>query len=397
MQLPGTYSRKGPQKEKKSSGILAGQRFLVGVSERSQLALLAAQLLRAQGAEVELHHVVLGPIARRVCHLPEEADEAHLEKIKEWAASQGIEYEKSDMLRESDAYCQAWLWHQLNQAWCPDILARFQSRFLMAHLFAVAKKKKAFLATGHRGRVSHLESGSSVLLQAREDHVDQSMWLGFLAPSQLKQLYLPLGQLKVDEMKRLFEENKLNFKTKSCKAGFLQDEAIGLRIEHLEDILEIRPLKRVQRKGYTISSGQVVMGQHEGVMRHLVGSDIELSELAPPNNIRTVLGHDMVKNWVIVGKKEQLRRGGCLTTAMSWAHDAPDVSSAKVEYRAFFESIPDRPIRVTAELMADSALQLSRVKAEDNIFEPHLGASVVLYKGTMCLGAGQVVGTLADG
>lgn len=397
MNLPGTYGRKGPRKEEKRSGALSGEKVIVGVSERSQLALLAVELLRSQGAEVELHHVELGDLARRVCHLPERADVAHMEKIKDWAKREGIPFEKSDMIRESDAYCQAWLWHQLNQAWCPDIFARFQSRFLMAHLFALAKKKKARVATGHRGRVSHLENGTSVLLQAREPEMDQSLWLGYLTPSSLKQLYLPLGQLKVDEMKRLFQENKLDFGTKSSKEGLLRGAMHEMRIEHLQGVLETRPLKRVMRKGYAINAAQVIMGEHNGIMHHLVGSDMEMTELKPPENIRAVLGHDLVNNWVIVGKKEMLRRGGCLTTSMSWAHTAPEVNSAKVEYSAFFEGIPGRPIRVTAELMADSALQLTRVKAEDNIFEPHLGASVVLYRGSLCLGAGQVVATLAEG
>ena len=396
MALSKTYPKKSLAKdsageEGSSRGELKGRKILLGISSTAVLSRIAAKFLKEQGAEIELIHFRFGPLTSRFRYA-EDRPAIEEDAIQEWAKKLGLSLAIIDLKKESDAFTGAWAAHTYNQGWTPDIKGTFDSDFLIPQLLHFAKDRKAEVATGHRARIHHTGGGESRLLKSKDESLDQSSLLGQVKNSHVKKLHLPMGHLKESDLVKLAQDYNLSSRPELCCSDLCEIPSF----ESLRAHLDSRSMSRVKTKGVVITAKKVILGEHKGIATAPVGMKKSYPEMGESSS-RVVLGHDLMKNWVIAGYEEQMNRGSCVTSEVNWVSSRPDFSRVTEEFNVQWGSNPREKhttsLPVTVKVLLGSSLQITHVEKleEPRKFRPPLGALVTLYRGTLCLGSARVL------
>jgi len=237
-----------------------------------------------------------------------------------------------------------------------------------------------FQATGHYVRIVHTPGSPSRLLKGRDPKKDQSYFLGRLQQKQIARLQMVLGEYTKDRVYRLAE--KIGLKglhgKESQDVCFLQDSDLGT---FLAQRYEQKP-----QPGDIISSDNIILGQHRGLVNYTVGQRRGLG--IPDATPYYVIGLDVKDNRIIVGKKEDLLRNELKVSKVHWIAgkrpDLPLTLLVKIRYRhRGAEAIVDR----AAARDSDDMLRIS-FTAPQGAITP--GQFAVFYQDDEVIGSGEI-------
>ena len=240
-----------------------------------------------------------------------------------------------------------------------------------------------FLATGHYARVTWNKTlGSFQLLKGRDGKKDQSYVLYHIASDLLPQLLLPLGDFTKPEIRDMAADLGLPVATKaeSQEICFIADDDYGRFLrEHCPECL---------KPGDIVDGTGRVLGRHAGAPLYTIGQRRGLGIAAPEPLY--VIGLDMKKNQVVVGKENEVFTDTLTARGVNWLAGNPLGLPRRVEAKIRYGP--------RTALAAVSPLDESRVEVRFDTPQRAVtpGQSVVFYNGDEVLGGGVIEGTTLE-
>ena len=186
-----------------------------------------------------------------------------------------------------------------------------------------------YQATGHYVRVVHAEEGASRLLKGKDPNKDQSYFLGRLEQRQIVRLRTPLGEYTKAGVYQLAA--KIGLKglhgRESQDVCFLEGRDMGTYLAERQN--------QPPAPGPIVTRDNTIIGRHRGLVNFTVGQRRGLG--IPDVSPYYVLGLDVLHNRLIVGKKEDLLRGGLTVRNINWLigmpPELPQKFTIKIRYR----------------------------------------------------------------
>lgn len=258
----------------------------------------------------------------------------------------------------------------------PCVLCNSEIKFKFLNKIA-QEKKIAFIATGHYARIRRDKNGFLNLLKGRDDHKDQSYFLYRLKQNILKKTILPLGGIKKDQVRKIFEESILTDLELEKES---QDICFFLTREKLSRFL-IKNLKK-KKKGKIVNEEGVSLGFHGGLELYTKGQRQGLGLSGGPY---FVVGKNIRKGELIVSKNKDSRKllnAQIILEKINWIGQKPQIDKDyyfKIRYSA-------KPVRgifkmkngYWAVLLSSSQWGVAN------------GQSVVAYDGQKVIGGGII-------
>ncbi len=250
----------------------------------------------------------------------------------------------------------------------PDTLCNQKIKFGAFFDWCIAQGAE-MVATGH-----YAQTSEGKLYKGTDDTKDQSYFLWMVPKAALKKTLFPIGHLQKTEVRELAEEFNLPNAKRHDSQGlcFLGDISI-------EDMLtrELRPVP-----GDVVNEKGEVVGKHKGAILYTPGQrhGFELFSQTPETLPHFVIGKNIDANTITVSASrfpQGVTKTNVTLTDTNWI-DAPQTGTA---YQARYRY---RQTLIPAQVVDDKTVILD---------EPHYipyGQSLVLYKGTECLGGGSV-------
>ena len=233
------------------------------------------------------------------------------------------------------------------------------------------------IVTGHYARTEFSgASGRYVLKKALDGRKDQSYVLYMLTQEQLSRIRFPLGGLKKEETRRIAE--RLGF----CNAKKRDSQDICFVPDgDYAGFMERYTGKKYAEGSFLDIAGNEI-GKHRGSIRYTIGQRKGLGIAA--GEPVYVVGKNMEKNTVTVGKEAELFSSVLYADEMNWLSisepDRPIRAKAKIRYRQAEESAAVYPCgggRI-------------RVVFDEPQRAISVGQAVVLYDGDLVLGGGTI-------
>jgi tRNA-specific 2-thiouridylase len=199
------------------------------------------------------------------------------------------------------------------------------------YLLKQAKELSAdYLATGHYAKNEYDEgSGLFKLKKGRDAVKDQSYFLFNLTQDQLKRVIFPLGNLKKERVRELAEKYglKVAAKEESQEICFVTDN-------DYQNFIASNVDKGMLKPGDIVDESGKKLGEHEGIHAYTIGQRRGLG-IAYPHPLY-VLGFDLEKNEVVVGRDESLFKSAITVGNVSFVSGSfPEGKinlSAKIRY-----------------------------------------------------------------
>ncbi len=234
-----------------------------------------------------------------------------------------------------------------------------------------------FVATGHYARLEHRADGPHLFRNAHAK--DQAYALAQLAPAQLDQLLLPLGEI-----------DKAATRAHALRLGLpVHDKAESQDICFVEggdyrDVLE-RMQPGVNRPGEVVAGGGERVGTHAGIARYTIGQRAGVP--AHEDGARYVTRIDAATNTVVVGREDELfsstlHAGERNLIRPERFGDGDTEVLAMVRYRA-------TPARAVATVAGDDALTL-RFERPQRAIAPGQLVALLDLDGSEVLGAATI-------
>ncbi len=254
----------------------------------------------------------------------------------------------------------------------PDTLCNREIKFGKFYDFARAHGAD-YIATGHYAQVKNGELHTSV-----DEQKDQSYFLWMVPQDVLPQVLFPVGHLRKSEVRVLAKKFKLPNAVRKDSQGlcFLGDTSVGDMLAHEVTLV---PGTVVDEKGK-------VVGSHSGAQQYTLGQrhGFVLHAQTPNTPAHFVVGKDMQKNTLTVSTSPYPQGSTATHLTLRESNWIGDIPLGPYEARFRYRQTVLPATLVTAE-PAQVVLQAPR-------HVPH-GQSLVLYKGTRCLGGGIVEDT----
>ncbi len=232
-----------------------------------------------------------------------------------------------------------------------------------------------FIATGHYARVV-TSPGGYRLLKAVDLAKDQSYFLYPLGPAPLRQLLLPVGDLRKVEVRMLAAALGLPNAERSDSQDicFIPGSSYHSFIAgHVSS-----------QPGDIVDTDGRVLGRHRGLAYYTVGQRRGLG-LASDGRLY-VLRLDTDRNRLVAGSSDQLLAGRLFVSHLSWTSGEPPQRSGGITAR----------VRSRAAEVAVKRLRISNGTAEVQFDEPQPttapGQAVVFYREEVVLGGGIAEG-----
>ncbi len=228
------------------------------------------------------------------------------------------------------------------------------------------------VATGHYARVIEKE-GRRFLAKARDERKDQSYFLYRVIP-MLDRILFPLGEVRKEDVKR---EMKALF-----GEGFFQKESQDLCFVHQRDYRRFLEGKVKSRSGLIVDVHGEVLGQHNGVHNFTVGQRRGLPICQRREERWYVVRIDEKKGTVIVARELEASAVECRCdqAIVSWREDRVE-ATAKIRYN-------QKNTSVVVVREGQSAFRVIFGKPQRGVAP---GQHVVLYRGNLVIGGGQIV------
>lgn len=253
----------------------------------------------------------------------------------------------------------------------PDTLCNREIKFGKFYDFARAHGAD-YIATGHYAQIKNGELHTSV-----DDQKDQSYFLWMVPKEVLPHVLFPVGGLRKPHVRALAKKFKLPNAVRKDSQGlcFLGDTSVG---DLLAREITLTPGNVLDEQGR-------VVGSHSGVQQYTLGQrhGFVLHAQTPDTAAHFVVGKDIEKNTLIVSTSPYPQGSTATHITLRESNWIGDIPPGPYEARFRYRQTVLSATLVTAE-PAQVVLQAPR-------HVPH-GQSLVLYKGTRCLGGGIVEG-----
>ncbi|MFH1087532.1 MAG: tRNA 2-thiouridine(34) synthase MnmA [Chloroflexota bacterium] len=307
---------------------------------------------------------------RHGCYGPGEDED--VEDARRVAATLGIPFHVFDLSREYkaevlDHFCRGYLSGET-----PNPCVRCNRRIKFDALPRKARSAGiAFdcFATGHYARAGRDgAAGRYLLKKGKDSNKDQSYFLSFLSQEQLARTLFPVGDYTREEVRKMAADFGLDVGSKPKSQDFMSGGYSSL-------IQTAAP-------GPILDETGNVLGRHWGIPFYTIGQrkGLGISSKEPLH----VIGIDLERNAIIVGRKERLYGDELVASALNWIAveklDQPAVVKALIRYRH-----PEAGAVLTP---------LDGDKVHVRFREPQMsitpGQAVVFYDGDTVLGAGVI-------
>ena len=232
------------------------------------------------------------------------------------------------------------------------------------------------MASGHYAIIEKDSGGRFLLKKGKDTKKDQAYVLWQLSQHQLEHTLLPLGELTKDEVKEIAAS--MNFSNSRKKES--QDICFIPDGDYVSFLSRFAGLS-FEGGNYIDIAGNV-LGKHLGAVKYTTGQrkglGIALGEPA------YVLGKDMFKNTVTLGKEEMLFNRSLDAESINFIAfdnlDSPIRVEAKIRYS-------HKTAKATLEQTSENSFNLEFDEPQRAITS---GQSVVLYDGDYVLGGGII-------
>ena len=238
------------------------------------------------------------------------------------------------------------------------------------------------LATGHYARIQWDPQLSTYRLRRGLDrHKDQSYFLFSLTQEQLRKILFPLGDRSKTDVRKKASSLGLRVATKSesQEICFIPDDDYRNFVESYKGRSLTKPGEIVNRQGKAI-------GVHRGIYAYTIGQRRGLGIAAPHPHY--VLGFDLEKNHVIVGRNEELFSGGFIAKRVNWISlpQPGEKMEATVQIRYRHPGTP-----AVLSLLGEGRVGID-LHPPQRAVTP--GQAAVFYRGDEVLGGGWIEKTL---
>ncbi len=306
--------------------------------------------------------------ARHGCYGEGEGED--IEDARRVADALGIPHYVIDLTAEYEAEVLDYFRREYRSGRTPNPCLRCNPRVKFGSLVEKARQAGLtfdFFATGHYARVEW-NGSRKVLMKGRDAGKDQSYFLAFLTPGQLRQTLLPLGELTKAEVRKLAAEFSLPVAEKAES----QDFAAG----------GFEALVGPEAPGPVLDGAGNVLAEHRGIARYTIGQrkGLGVTSAVPVY----VVDIDPARNAVIVGDRQGTYRDSLTASGLNWTAieslEVPIRVAAKVRYRH-----PEAWAEV-------SPVDNERVYVKFDEPQPAIapGQGVVFYDGEVVLGGGTI-------
>ncbi|MBT3180953.1 MAG: tRNA 2-thiouridine(34) synthase MnmA [Deltaproteobacteria bacterium] len=256
----------------------------------------------------------------------------------------------------------------------PCILCNEHIKF--AELFAEAEKMGAdYVATGHYARIEK-DGDRYRFFKGADPKKDQTYFLFMLGQDELARLLFPVGKMTKEESRRVAVREKLATmeKPESQDVCFVPDGDCASFIEE-------RAGNRVKGSGDFVSMAGEVIGRHRGIYAYTIGQRRGIG--FGVGERQYVVRIDPIKNEVVLGSKDDLRRMDLIVRDPSWVYE--NMSTRKdvvVKIRSAHAGVP-------ADLNAlnDGSVEVLFKKPVEGVAP---GQAAVFYDGEEVLGGGWI-------
>jgi len=265
----------------------------------------------------------------------------------------------------------------------PDILCNQEIKF--QHLMDYARKKDAFLATGHYAQIIQ-DLDTTYLGQGLDKNKDQSYFLCRIPKDSLAKILFPLGGMHKTEVRLLAEKLKLPNAKRKDSTGIC---FIGKR--RFDDFIS----------GYLLNKPGVIqtlegkeIGKHDGLFYYTIGQRKGLKIGGGKHFDETpwyVIDKDMTTRTLIVAQGQNhpaLFKKTLQVDDMHWLKNAPGnyfKAHAKIRHRQ-----NDQTCYVTVLNNDKSKIEIV-FEEKQRAITP--GQYAVLYQNEICLGGGAICET----
>jgi tRNA-specific 2-thiouridylase len=256
----------------------------------------------------------------------------------------------------------------------PDVLCNKEVKF--GAFLRFAKERGAdYIATGHY--VVRKESERGVVLHRGIDgNKDQSYFLWSLSQAQLDAALFPVGDTPKEQIRDEAAKAGIPTATKKDSQGvcFLGHVDIPEFLSHYTELKE----------GSVLDESGTVIGTHKGSLVYTIG---QRHGFILTNNDTTrahhyVVGKNIEANTITVSEHKPITT----TSTKLKLHSVVlrtkvalgDILEAQFRYR-------QSPFHIEIESVSDTELTIRTV---DQVEQPAIGQSCVIYKGSLCLGGG---------
>lgn len=223
-------------------------------------------------------------------------------------------------------------------------------------------------ATGHYARVEE-ENGRFLLKRGVATNKDQSYFLYRLKQEQLKNIMMPLGAYKKDEIRAIAKQNGLVVAEKPDSQDFYSGD--------YNDILGVP-----EKVGNIVTLDGKILGTHKGFWNYTIGQRKGLGVSASEPLYVLSLRQDT--NEVVVGFADETFKKSLIATDLNWI--AIDNLTEEKRVQAKFRST-QQPLPATLRPLANGEVELEFDDLQKSIA---IGQSAVFYDDDVVLGGGII-------
>ncbi len=339
---------------------------------------VAAALVRERSSQVTgvTMKIWAGPpstdkIPHHGCYGPEE--EADIEDARRVAEKLGIPFHVIDLTREYQRVVLDYFSQEYSCGRTPNPCVRCNYRIKFGALIEKAREfglEFDYIASGHYARVEYDADDQRYLLKKAIDRSkDQSYFLAFLSQKQLSQLFLPLGDLKKEEVRQIAARLGLAVADKPDSQNFISGNYSAV-------------IQSGSGPGKIIDKEGKVLGQHQGIQNYTIGQrrGLSISSASP----LYVIEIDPVRNTIIVGDKKDIYRQEFIASGMNWIA-VPNLAAPtelNVKIRSSHKEAEARIVPVDADRV--------QVKFQEPQLAITPGQTAVFYRGDVVIGGGII-------
>lgn len=260
----------------------------------------------------------------------------------------------------------------------PNPCVQCNSKLKFASLLNKTRELEAYyLATGHYAQKSRDRHGKYHLMKARDVEKDQTYFLFGLGQEQLEHALFPIGKYTKEEVREFARVAGLKTadKPESQEICFIPDKDYAGFIER--NLPQYR-----QPSGPFVDTEGNLLGEHHGTHAYTVGQRRGLGVAAGERLYVTQILPEEKK--VVLGKKEDLLKGGLIARGMKWVNRDLITSGLEVEVRLRHRQ---KGILSTLWLIDEMTARVD-FKTPEGAVTP--GQAAVLYKDDEVLGGGWI-------
>ncbi|HEC98772.1 MAG TPA: tRNA 2-thiouridine(34) synthase MnmA [Proteobacteria bacterium] len=234
------------------------------------------------------------------------------------------------------------------------------------------------MATGHYARVTYNEESGRFSLRKGSDRAkDQSYFLSTLRQEQLARILLPLGEMSKPEVKDYASRTGL----KDLSERESQEVCFIPHGDYKEFLRGRIPLDMANSGDIVDTEGRI-LGKHQGIFSFTIGQRRGLG--LPDTTPFYVLGFNIEKKQVIIGKKEDLYRQDCIVEKVNWVSIREITQALKIKTRIRYKH-REAPAILTP---VDAATVRVRFLEPQKAITP--GQVAVFYEGDVVVGGGFI-------